>query len=119
MARKKLLECAFLIPVRRDRNLSDGRPHRRKAWRWLEEQLYQFGGATRAKENHLGWYVDPDTRGRVADDSKRFYVAVPRSDVPKLRTVLVEACGVFRQKCIYLSVAGHVEFVEGARHEAE
>jgi hypothetical protein len=32
---------------------------------------------------------------------------------------LRDACGVFHQKCISLSVAGHVEFVERTVHESE
>jgi hypothetical protein len=31
MARKKLVECSFLIPIRRDANLSDGEAHDREA----------------------------------------------------------------------------------------
>jgi hypothetical protein len=58
--KKRLVECGFFIPLRRDKNLSD---------------------------------------------------------VRKLRSLLRKACGVFQQKCIYLSVAGYVEFVEGRRRE--
>jgi hypothetical protein len=115
--RKRLVECAFLIPIRRDRNLSDGRPHRRRCWRWLEEQLCQFGGATRDDALQKGWYLD--TGDPVRDDSRRYIVALARVDLGKLRVLLREACTVFRQKCIYLSVAGYVEFVEGSSHEAD
>src|SRR5438445_13655313 len=31
----------------------------------------------------------------------------------EIKVLLQEACAVFAQKCIYLSVAGYVEFVEG------
>jgi hypothetical protein len=110
---KRLLECAFLIPIRRDRNLSDGRLHRERAWNWLEEQLLVFGGATLATEVYEGWYVDPDTRKPVQDLSKKYFVAIPRAEVARLRSLLKDACAVFRQKCIYLSVAGQVEFVKG------
>jgi hypothetical protein len=117
MARQKLLECAFLIPLRRDRNRSDGRPHDRQAWHWLDEHLYEFGGATRAGESYSGWYLDPDTGERVTDASTKYFVAVPRPGVVKLRALLRSACRVFRQKCIYLSVAGVVEFVKGSWHD--
>jgi hypothetical protein len=56
-----LLECGFLIPVRRDRILSDGKLHSRKVWAWLECELLFFGGATRAAELYEGWYFDPPT----------------------------------------------------------
>jgi hypothetical protein len=119
MARKKLLECAFLIPIRRDPNMSDGRLHRRSAWAWLEESLAEFGGATRDTALHKGWYVDPDTQARVDDESRRYMVAVPQNNLARLRSLLAEVCVVFQQKCVYLSVAGHVEFVEEKDHETK
>jgi hypothetical protein len=114
-----LLECSFLIPLRRDRGLSDGKPHPRKAWLWLDEELYGFGGATHEKEPLAGWYVDPDTGKRVKDASRKFFVAVSRGELFQLRTLLREACGVFHQKCIYLSIAGRVEFVKGKSDETK
>jgi hypothetical protein len=117
VAGKPQLECSFLIPVRRDRNLSDGRLHATTAWKWLDDQLYEFGGATRATELYEGWYLDPDTQEPVKDLSRKYLVALPRRKLGRLRALLREACGVFRQKCIYLSIAGHVEFVEGPGHE--
>ena len=118
MAGQRLLECSFLIPVRRDRNLSDARLHSTRAWAWLERSLCEFGGATRDTGLYEGWYVDPDTGQPVKDRSRRYLVALPRRKVGRLRGLLREACHVFRQKCIYLSVAGCVEFVEGPSHAA-
>jgi hypothetical protein len=117
VARQPLLECSFLIPIRRDRNLSDGRAHFPEAWRWLEQQLSDFGGGTRDSALQHGWYLDPDTGKRVTDRSRRYIVAIPRSRLGRLRSLLREAGWIFRQKCIYLSVAGHVEFVESSSHE--
>jgi hypothetical protein len=117
VARKRLLECSFLIPVRRDSKLSDGGPHRRREWTWLEKELVALGGVTQATGLYAGWYVDPDTRKPVKDLSRKFFVALPREEITRLRSLLREACGVFQQKCIYLSVAGHVEFVERPRDE--
>ena len=119
MAKKRLLECSFLLPIRRDRNLSDGKPHHRRVWIWLEDRLGDFGGLTRDTALHAGYYVDPDTEEAVKDLSRRYTVALPRKSIARLRGVLREACEVFQQKCIYLSVAGHVEFVEGSSHEAK
>jgi hypothetical protein len=118
MARKPLVECGFYIPTHRDKNLSDGELHSAAAWEWLEDQLHEFGGATKATQLYHGWYVDPDTAERVDDLSWRYEVALPRRRLGRLRAILREACGVFRQKCIYLSVAGLVEFVEGPGYEA-
>jgi hypothetical protein len=109
--------CGFYIPIHRDKNLSDGQPHLPEAWEWLEDRLYEFGGGSRSTALHVGWYVDPDTEERVHDESVRYEVALPGRQVRKLRALLREACGIFQQKSIYLSVAGSVEFVEGRGHE--
>jgi hypothetical protein len=106
-----LLECSFLIPVRRDRNLSDGGPQQRAAWNWVERELVAFGGGTMATELYAGWYVDPDTGKPVKDLSRKYFVALPREELSRLRSLLREGYVVFEQKCIYLSVAGYVEFV--------
>jgi hypothetical protein len=113
------VECSFLIPIRRDRNLADGRSHRTTAWAWLEEELCVFGGATRAPDLYEGWYLDPDTGERVRDRSRRYILAVPKSGLAKLRRLLRQACVKFAQKCIYLSIAGSVEFVQRPSHEAD
>ncbi len=117
MARKPLLECGFYIPIHRDKNLSDGELHSAEAWEWLEGRLHDFGGATKATQLYAGWYVDQDTQQRVDDLSWRYEVALPRKQLRQLRSLLREACVVFQQKCIYLSVAGLVEFVEGPGDE--
>lgn len=107
------VECSFLIPIRRDSILSDGRSHPRKAWEWLDNELYaRFGGLTLALGKYQGFYQDPDTGARVGDRSFRFIVAIPKGKVNELRRLLGAACVIFAQKCIYLSVAGIVEFVE-------
>ncbi len=59
----------------------------------------------------------PDTGKRVTDRSRNYRVALTREDLGDLRALLREACAVFAQKCIYLSVAGHVEFVKGPSDE--
>jgi hypothetical protein len=115
---ERLFECSFLIPLRRDRILSDGRPHRRKAWTWLDEELSPFGGASRAPEPYEGWYRDRETGERVTDRSRKYFVAVPRAQLDELRGVLRQACVEFQQKCIYLSVAGRVEFVEAEGNDS-
>lgn len=119
MAKARLVECGFYIPIHRDKHLSDGQEHLADAWEWLDDSLYDFGGATRSGSLYIGFYHDRDTKERVHDRSYRFEVALPRKQVAKLRALLREACRVFEQKCIYLSVAGHVEFVEGTGHERE
>jgi hypothetical protein len=77
----------------------------------------KFEGATRALELCEGWYPDPDTGKQVRDLSRRYWLALSTAGRVRLRSLLKEACRVFQQKCIYLSVAGHVEFVYGPDHE--
>jgi len=45
------------------------------------------------------------------------YVALPRAQIGQLRSLLREVCDVFKQKSIYLSIAGHVEFIKRRTHE--
>lgn len=111
------VECSFLIPIRRDALLSDGRRHSTKTWRWLDEELYlRFGGRTVAPGLYRGFYADPHTGQQVADESRKFIVALSQAQLGVLHDLLNEVCTRFQQKCIYLSVAGQVEFVE-ARDE--
>ena len=79
-----MLECSFLIPLRRDKNLSDGKLHRRAAWKWLDDQLMKFEGGTTALELYEGWYTDPDTGKRVTDQSRKFWVALPADKIAQL-----------------------------------
>lgn len=112
-SRPKHVECSFLVPERGDRQLSDGEPHLDAHWDWLNDQLWNsFEGGTQAPGLYRGFYGDPDSGEQVCDESRRFIVAIPRSKLRLLRRMLKEACIVFHQKCIYLSVAGEVEFIE-------
>ena len=113
MSPDRFIECTFFIPIRRDANLSDGELHETDAWEWLDDELYiRFAGGTRSPGYYEGFYRDPDTAGHVDDRSRQFIVALDESLLDELRESLRAACAVFQQKCIYLSVAGHVEFVE-------
>jgi hypothetical protein len=112
MSQERIVECSFFIPIRRDANLSDGQPHEQDVWAKLDFELYaRFEGGTLAPDFYRGFYRDPDTGQRVDDESARFIVAIPESRLDELRQLLAEACDWFFQKCIYLSVAGQVEFV--------
>ena len=55
----RLVECSFLIPLRRDANLSDGALHPAEAWEWLDNELYcRFSGGTMAPGEYYGSYQD-------------------------------------------------------------
>ncbi len=118
MVRDPVLACTVLIPVNRDADLSDGEPNSPATWNWLEAAFYErFGGGTQAPGLYKGFYRDPDTGEKVSDASRKYTVAVPRSRLKQLRLLLSEACEVFAQKCIYLSVAGRVEFIKAKKHD--
>jgi hypothetical protein len=100
------------LPIRRDVNLSDGQLHSTEAWEWLDDELYvRFSGRTIAPGVYEGFYRDPDTTMQVSDESRKYIVAVKRTGVSALRSLLRQAKTVFQLKCIYLSVAGKVEFL--------
>ena len=46
-----------------------------------------------------------------------YVVAMTESQLDELRTLLSVACIKFQQKCIYLSAAGQVEFIEANQNE--
>ena len=113
MVLSPVLECKFFIPIRRDANLAHGELHDPSLWNWLTNELFnRFQGGTAAPGMYQGFYEDPDTGQRVSDESYMFIVAVDEPRVDELRQLLSGVCVLFEQKCIYLSVAGRVEFIE-------
>ena len=113
MSEATYLECSFLIPICRDANLSDGLVHDAETWDWLTTELFnRFGGATAAPGIYQGFYRDPDTQQQVADESYKYIVAIADSRLDELKQLLSAACMLFQQKCIYLNVAGRVEFIQ-------
>ncbi|HEX4130046.1 MAG TPA: hypothetical protein VHZ24_08380 [Pirellulales bacterium] len=112
MSPSDYLECSFFIPLVRDAELADGEPHPRRVWKWLDNELYvRFRGGTTAPGEYRGFYQDPDTGKQTSDRSRRFIVAIPEDRLDELRKLLLACCVFFAQKCIYLSVAGKVEFI--------
>lgn len=112
MAGDELLECSFFVPLRRDAEISDGAPHHGKAWRWLDQRLFDlFDGRTIAPGVYQGVRKSPITGRPIHDQTRRYIVAARRERVHRVRALLRQACGRFHQQCIYLSVAGIVEFV--------
>lgn len=112
MAAGYVLECSFLIPLRRDAEISDGELHAPQAWQWLRNELYsRFDGWTIAPGIYEGAWKNARTRQPIHDQTRRFIVALAEERVAELRQLLRDACEQFDQQCIYLSVAGEVEFV--------
>src|SRR5437016_1425373 len=113
MSFESWVECAFFIPVRRDAEISDGEVHTTDAWNWLTDELYdRFAARTIAPGLYEGLWKSPKTGRPVPDESRKYLVALPPDRVDELRQLLRAVCAVFHQQAIYLSVAGHVEFIE-------
>ncbi len=118
MEQEQLVEAAFLISIREDRSVGNGRLHPHTRWQRLTRDLYHmFESWSRDPGLVEGVYKDPDTGQPVSDKSRRYVVALPQRELDRLRRYLREVGAVFKQKVIYLSVAGTIEFVE-ARYEA-
>jgi hypothetical protein len=108
-----VIECSFLIPVRGDSDLSAAELHSTLEWQWLTDEIWiRFGWGTCAPGDYEGFYSDPDTGARISDVSRRYIVAITEPQLNELRSLLAQACIVFHQKCIYLSIGGAVEFVQ-------
>lgn len=118
MVQTPFLECKFYVPLYRDANLSDGLQHEDRFWEWLVSLLFEkFEGVTISQETRYGFYRDPNTGEQVGDESHEFIVAIAESRLDELRRILSAACVVFRQKSIYLSIAGRVEFIEAPSYD--
>lgn len=114
-----VIECKFLIPVRSDRDVGDGKLHSAEAWAWLTAELHKNFDAMRiAPGLYEGVYPDPDTQGPVWDYSRQYLVAIPEVEFDHLRKLLETACGVFLQKSIYLTIGCKVEFVTNPELDA-
>lgn len=113
---ERLAECSFIIPLVRD---TDRMAHPPFAWSRFQDALRETfpkghsGPELMYKEVETvpGEYVDEAAKKVVGDISRRYIVAIPRSDLDALRQLLRKAANTFDQKAIYLSIAGEVEFV--------
>jgi len=115
-----MVECHFLIPLRRDAEIADGEPHDLKDWDWLELQIqHLFGFWTVAPGYYHGAWMSPRTGQLITDQSRRFILALPENDIDSLRNLLKLVCRVFPQQCVYLAIAGKVEFVEPENYGQE
>ncbi len=108
MTNDYLVECGFLIPIRRDSRLSDGKPHEAIAWDWLYDELFDAFGVVRfTSVPEIADWRDPHGVA-VHDQSRPYTVAVEEERVDELRNLLRQACIVFHQECTSTSelVAG-------------
>jgi hypothetical protein len=105
------VECKPAIPVRRDKRLSDGEPHAPSAWDWFEGELYEgYGTARWSSALEVATWRDKSGQP-IRDESRVYTIAIPDEKVDELRKLLMQACMVFCQECIYLTVGGRAELV--------
>jgi hypothetical protein len=96
MSKSKLKETRFLIPLRRDGEISDGKHHEVACWQLLDDELAgRFGGRTKSTEQLQGIWKNPKTGALTSDESVQFIVAVPEESLDELRGVLSFACVLF------------------------
>jgi hypothetical protein len=101
LEQEQLVEAAFLIPIREDRDVGNGRLHPHTRWQRLTRDLYHlFAGWSRAPGLVEGVYKDPDTGQPVADTSRRYVVALPQRELDRLRRYVHEVGAIFKQKVV-------------------
>jgi hypothetical protein len=113
MSPDTLVECAFLLPIRRDAQISDGKFHDSDVWDWLYKELTsRFSVLVRAPGLYESVWKNPETGKVVREKSNKIYVAAKLDDLSMFREFLVEVCKKLHLKTLYLSVAGYVEYVD-------
>ena len=113
---QQLVEVVILIPLTEDQEVGDGTPHPAGRWSGFFDHCYRlFGALTIDRAPVNGMWRDPATGRPITDASRRITLAIPEAGLPRLRRLLQATAVVFRQKAIYLSVAGRVEFIENPR----
>jgi len=109
----KCVQTSFLIPLHEDKHIGNGRLHSATRWDHFHRKLYAaFGAWTLAPGNYKGSYKDPDTGREVSDLSRKYFIAVPKKNLKRLKDFLKEEGAIFRQKYIYFEAAGKVELLE-------
>jgi len=115
--KRKLVECHFIIPIRKD---TDRKLHQPISWKLLSNELrntFPKGHSGpeilyKDVETVKGEYEEDFTKRIVSDQSRRYTIAIPIKETEKLRKLLSKAANTFDQKAIYLSITGRVEFIE-------
>lgn len=115
---EEIVEATFLIPIKEDEDVGSGELHPHFRWEAIQKELFEkYGGWTMDTALKMGVYPDPDKLIPVFDKSREYRVAIRRKDLDTLRESIRCFAILFRQKCIYFTVAGVVEFIEGEEDE--
>lgn len=112
------VETLFLVPIREDKDVGTGDIHPDYRWEILHKELYaRYKGLRRDMALQWGVYQDPDTLDPVEDWCREYRVAVRKKDLGNLKHYLRRVAKLFRQKSLYFTVLGEVEFIRGEESE--
>lgn len=115
----KYIQAYFLTPSKEDSSVGNGKENPPARWDWLEDELCKrFGGFTKLPGICKGKWVD-SSGVVIVDDSYQWLVAIPKSNLNKMRIFIKEVAFKFRQQCIYFSHQGKVEFIEYSKNREE
>ena len=109
-----LAECRFLIPFSEDAKVGNGRLHPMTRWEQFHEELttrFPDGWSFIEHAAQKGPWRDPEVGDVVWDESRIYVIAIEDEAVQGLKDYLAESCRLFRQRCIYFSCRGDVEFI--------
>lgn len=107
------VRTCFLIPETQDVEIGHGKLHSASVWMYFHRRMTEtFGGWRVSTAISRGIWRDPKTGKTFQDNCREYVIALPRKDLPKLRSFLKAECVYFRQKVIYLEIGGDVEYIE-------
>ena len=110
---EETIQTTFLVPVREDKDFGSGKKHSDWNWTHLEDELYErFGGWTRSNNLYPGGWVNPQSKMRIEDISRKYFVDLKRKDLGKLVSLLCRISCLFEQNCIRLESDGKVQYIE-------
>jgi hypothetical protein len=109
----EIIQTSFLLPIREDEEFGDGNIHPEWKWSSFQEKLYdQFGGWTMSDNLYLGGWINPKSKERVRDISRKYFVDVKRKDFGKLISLLSSNASIFLQNCIRLEYEGKIQDIK-------
>ena len=110
---EETIQTSFLIPISEDKDFGEGEIHLDWKWSYLESELYEkFGGWTMANNLLRGGWVNPKSKERIEDISRKYFVDIKRKDFSKLVSLIGIFTGIFKQNCIRLECDRKVQYVE-------
>ena len=109
---KQIIQTTFLIPIKEDQEVGNGQHHPEKRWEKLKELIFvKFSGWHVASELYPGGWISPETGKMIEDESRKYFIDIPRKDLNKMRAFIKEMAVMFKQQCIRFEYEGKVEYI--------